>query len=118
MTQDNGLGTPRHVHRPGVHSPARLFALIGSHSATVRQQASAERLQTSMSQLSTWTGKAKTTIKQADQIRLKDTDDTDSLRRLIDSNGRLMHSDRTGLSENESERLAAKPTRPRNAPAR
>ena len=61
-----------------------------------------------MSQLSTWTGKAKTTIKQADQIRLKDTDDTDSLRRLIDSNGRLMHSDRTGLSENESERLAAK----------
>lgn len=85
-----------------------LFALIGSHSATVRQQASAERLQTSMSQLSTWTGKAKTTIKQADQIRLKDTDDTDSLRRLIDSNGRLMHSDRTGLPENESERLAAK----------
>lgn len=85
-----------------------LFALIGSHSAAVRQQASAERLQTSMSQLSTWTGKAKTTIKQADQIRLKDTDDTDSLRRLIDSNGRLMHSDRTGLSENESERLAAK----------
>lgn len=85
-----------------------LFALIGSHSATVRRQASAERLQTSMSQLSTWTGKAKTTIKQADQIRLKDTDDTDSLRRLIDSNGRLMHSDRTGLSENESERLAAK----------
>ena len=85
-----------------------LFALIGSHSATVRQQASAERLQTSMSQLSTWTGKAKTTIKQADRIGLKDTDDIDSLRRLIDSNGRLMHSDRTGLSENESERLAAK----------
>lgn len=85
-----------------------LFALIGSHSATVRQQASAEQLQTSMSQLSTWTGKAKTTIKQADRIGLKDTDDTDSLRRLIDSNGKLMHSDRTGLSENESERLAAK----------
>lgn len=85
-----------------------LFALIGSHSATVRQQASAERLQTSMSQLSTWTGKAKTTIKQADRIGLKDTDDTDSLRRLIDSNGRLMRSDRMGLSENESERLAAK----------
>ena len=61
-----------------------------------------------MSQLSTWTGKAKTTIKQADRIGLKDTDDTDSLRRLIDSNGRLMHSDRTGLPENESERLAAK----------
>lgn len=85
-----------------------LFAIMGSHSATVRQQASAERLQTSMSQLSTWTGKAKTTIKQADRVGLKDTDDTDSLRRLIDSNGRLMHSDRTGLSENESERLAAK----------
>ena len=85
-----------------------LFALIGSHSATVRQQASAERLQTSMSQLSTWTGKAKTTIKQADRIGLKDTDDTDSLRRLIDSNGRIMRPDRTGLSENESERLAAK----------
>lgn len=85
-----------------------LFAIMGSHSATVRQQASAERLQTSMSQLSTWTGKAKTTIKQADRIGLKDTDDTDSLRRLIDSNGKLMHSDRTGLSENESERLAAK----------
>lgn len=85
-----------------------LFALIGSHSATVRQQASAERLQTSMSQLSTWTGKAKTTIKQADRIGLKDTDDTDSLRRLIDSNGRLMRPDRTGLSENESEQLAAK----------
>lgn len=85
-----------------------LFALIGSHSATVRQQASAERLQTSMSQLSTWTGKAKTTIKQADRIGLKDTDDIDSLRRLIDSNGRLMRSDRTGLSETESERLAAK----------
>lgn len=85
-----------------------LFALIGSHSATVRQQASAERLQTSMSQLSTWTGKAKTTIKQADRIGLKDTDDIDSLRRLIDSNGRLMRSDRTGLPENESERLAAK----------
>lgn len=85
-----------------------LFAIMGSHSATVRQQASAERLQTSMSQLSTWTGKAKTTIKQADRIGLKDTDDIDSLRRLIDSNGRLMHSDRTGLSENESERLAAK----------
>lgn len=85
-----------------------LFALIGSHSATVRQQASAERLQTSMSQLSTWTGKAKTTIKQADRIGLKDTDDTDSLRRLIDSNGRIMRPDRTGLPENESERLAAK----------
>ena len=85
-----------------------LFAIMGSHSATVRQQASAERLQTSMSQLSTWTGKAKTTIKQADRVGLKDTDDTDSLRRLIDSNGRLMRSDRTGLSENESERLAAK----------
>lgn len=85
-----------------------LFALMGSHSATVRQQASAERLQTSMSQLSTWTGKAKNTIKQADRIGLKDTDDTDSLRRLIDSNGRLLRSDRTGLSENESERLAAK----------
>lgn len=85
-----------------------LFALMGSHSATVRQQASAERLQTSMSQLSTWTGKAKTTIKQADRIGLKDTDDIDSLRHLIDSNGRLMHSDRTGSSENESERLAAK----------
>lgn len=85
-----------------------LFALIGSHSAAVRQQASAERLQTSMSQLSTWTGKAKTTIKQADRIGLKDTDDTDSLRRLIDSNGRLMRPDRTGLSESESERLAAK----------
>lgn len=85
-----------------------LFAIMGSHSATVRQQASAERLQTSMSQLSTWTGKAKTTIKQAYRIGLKDTDDIDSLRRLIDSNGRLMHSDRTGLSENESERLAAK----------
>ena len=85
-----------------------LFAIMGSHSAAVRQQASAERLQTSMSQLSTWTGKAKTTIKQADRIGLKDTDDIDSLRRLIDSNGRLMHSDRTGLSENESERLAAK----------
>lgn len=85
-----------------------LFALIGSHSAAVRQQASAERLQTSMSQLSTWTGKAKTTIKQADRIGLKDTDDIDSLRRLIDSNGRLMRSDRTGLSENESERLAGK----------
>lgn len=85
-----------------------LFALIGSHSAAVRQQASAERLQTSMSQLSTWTGKAKTTIKQADRIGLKDTDDTDSLRRLIDSNGRLMRPDRTGLSENASEQLAAK----------
>lgn len=85
-----------------------LFAIMGSHSAAVRQQASAERLQTSMSQLSTWTGKAKTTIKQADRTGLKDTDDTDSLRRLIDSNGRLMRSDRTGLSENESERLAAK----------
>lgn len=85
-----------------------LFAIMGSHSATVRQQASAERLQTSMSQLSTWTGKAKTTIKQAYRIGLKDTDDIDSLRRLIDLNGRLMHSDRTGLSENESERLAAK----------
>ena len=85
-----------------------LFAIMGSHSATVRQQASAERLQTSMSQLSTWTGKAKTTIKQADRIGLKDTDDIDSLRRLIDSNGRLMRSDRTGLPENESERLAAK----------
>lgn len=85
-----------------------LFAIMGSHSATVRQQASAERLQTSMSQLSTWTGKAKTTIKQADRIGLKDTDDTDSLRRLIDSNGRLMRPARTGLSENESERLAAK----------
>lgn len=85
-----------------------LFAIMGSHSATVRQQASAERLQTSMSQLSTWTGKAKTTIKQADRIGLKDTDDIDSLRRLIDSNGRLMCPDRTGLSENESERLAAK----------
>ncbi len=85
-----------------------LFALIGSHSAAVRQQASAERLQTSMSQLSTWTGKAKTTIKQAYRIGLKDTDDIDSLRRLIDSNGRLMRPDRTGLSENESERLAAK----------
>lgn len=85
-----------------------LFTLIGSHSATVRQQASAERLQTSMSQLSTWTGKAKTTIKQADRIGLKDTDDTDSLRRLIDSNGRLMRPDRTGLSENASEQLAAK----------
>lgn len=85
-----------------------LFAIMGSHSAAVRQQASAERLQTSMSQLSTWTGKAKTTIKQADRIGLKDTDDIDSLRRLIDSNGRLMRSDRTGLSENESERLAAK----------
>lgn len=85
-----------------------LFAIMGSHSATVRQQVSAERLQTSMSQLSTWTGKAKTTIKQAYRIGLKDTDDIDSLRRLIDSNGRLMHSDRTGLSENESERLAAK----------
>ena len=85
-----------------------LFALIGSHSATVRQQASAERLQTSMSQLSTWTGKAKTTIKQAYRIGLKDTDDTDSLRRLIDSNGRLMRPDRTGLSENTSEQLAAK----------
>ena len=85
-----------------------LFAIMGSHSATVRQQASAERLQTSMSQLSTWTGKAKTTIKQADRIGLKDTDDIDSLRRLIDSNGRLMRPDRTGLSENESERLAAK----------
>lgn len=85
-----------------------LFALMGSHSAAVRQQASAERLQTSMSQLSTWTGKAKTTIKQADRIGLKDTDDIDSLRRLIDSNGRLMRSDRTGLSETESERLAAK----------
>lgn len=85
-----------------------LFAIMGSHSAAVRQQASAERLQTSMSQLSTWTGKAKTTIKQADRIGLKDTDDTDSLRRLIDSNGRLMRPDRTGLSENESERLAGK----------
>lgn len=85
-----------------------LFAIMGSHSAAVRQQASAERLQTSMSQLSTWTGKAKTTIKQADRIGLKDTDDIDSLRRLIDSNGRLMRSDRTGLSENESERLAGK----------
>lgn len=85
-----------------------LFALIGSHSAAVRQQASDERLQTSMSQLSTWTGKAKTTIKQADRIGLKDTDDTDSLRRLIDSNGRLMRPDRTGLSENTSEQLAAK----------
>lgn len=85
-----------------------LFAIMGSHSATVRQQASAERLQTSMSQLSTWTGKAKTTIKQADRIGLKDTDDTDSLRRLIDSNGRLMRPARMGLSENESERLAAK----------
>ena len=85
-----------------------LFAIMGSHSATVRQQASAERLQTSMSQLSTWTGKAKTTIKQAYRIGLKDTDDIDSLRRLIDSNGRLMRSDRTGLPENESERLAAK----------
>lgn len=85
-----------------------LFALIGSHSATVRQQASAERLQTSMSQLSTWTGKAKTTIKQADRGGLKDTDGIDSLRRLIDSNGRLMRSDRTGLSETESERLTAK----------
>lgn len=85
-----------------------LFAIMGSHSATVRQQASAERLQTSMSQLSTWTGKAKTTIKQADRIGLKDADDTDSLRRLIDSNGRLMRPARTGLSENESERLAAK----------
>lgn len=85
-----------------------LFAIMGSHSATVRQQASAERLQTSMSQLSTWTGKAKTTIKQTDRIGLKDTDDIDSLRRLIDSNGRLMRSDRTGLPENESERLAAK----------
>lgn len=85
-----------------------LFALIGSHSAAVRQQASAERLQTSMSQLSTWTGKAKTTIKQADRIGLKDTDDTDSLRRLIDSNGRLMRPDRAGLSENTPEQLAAK----------
>lgn len=61
-----------------------------------------------MSQLSTWTGKAKTTIKQADRIGLKDTDDTDSLRRLIDSNGRLMRPDRAGLSENTSEQLAAK----------
>lgn len=85
-----------------------LFALIGSHSATARQKATTERLQTSMSQLSTWTGKAKTTIRQADRLGLDDTDDIDSLRRLIDSNGRLMRSERTGLTENESERLAGK----------
>lgn len=85
-----------------------LFAIMGSHADTARQKATAEQLQTSMSQLSTWTGKAKTTIRQADRIGLDDTDDIDSLRRLIDSNGKLMRTDRTGLSEDESERLSAK----------
>ena len=85
-----------------------LFALIGSHSATARQKTTTERLQTSMSQLSTWTGKAKTTIRQADRIGLDDTDDAASLRRLINSNGRLMRSERAGLTENEAERLAGK----------
>lgn len=83
-----------------------LFALAGSHSASVRQKASYDRLQTSMSQLATANTKAKATLKQAGRLGLDDS--ADALRHAIESNGMLMKSKRTGLSIEASDRLAGK----------
>lgn len=85
-----------------------LFALAGSHSASVGQKASYDRLQTSMSQLATANTKAKTTLKQAGRLGLDDSAAADALRHAIESNGRLMKSKRTGLSIEASDRLAGK----------
>ena len=85
-----------------------LFALAGSHSASVRQKASYDRLQTSMSQLATANTKAQATLKQAGRLGLDDSAAADALRHAIESNGRLMKSKRTGLSIEASDRLAGK----------
>ena len=86
-----------------------LFALAGSHSASVRQKASYDRLQTSMSQLATANTKAKATLKQAGRLGLDDS--ADALRHAIESNGMLMKSKRTGLSIELPTGWPARPTK-------
>lgn len=84
-----------------------ILALVGSHSTAVKEKTAYERVQTSMSQLSKSNGEAKTTIADADKAGVDDTD-VDTLRDLVESNGKLIRSKRAGLSINEFDRLAAK----------
>lgn len=84
-----------------------ILALAGSHSTAVKEKTAYERVQTSMSQLSKSNGEAKTTIADAGKAGVDDTD-VDTLRDLVESNGKLIRSKHAGLSINEFDRLAAK----------
>lgn len=84
-----------------------ILALAGSHSTAVKEKNAYERVQASMSQLAACNGKAKTTVGNADKAGVDDKD-VDSLRDLVASNGKLIRSERAGLSISESERLSTK----------
>lgn len=84
-----------------------ILALAGSHSTAVKEKNAYERVQASMSQLAACNGKAKTTVGDADEAGVDDKD-VDSLRDLVASNGKLIRSERAGLSISESERLSTK----------
>lgn len=84
-----------------------ILALAGSHSTAVKEKTAYERVQASMSQLAACNGKAKTTVGDADKAGVDDKD-VDSLRDLVASNGKLIRSERAGLSISESERLSTK----------
>lgn len=84
-----------------------ILALAGSHSTAVKEKNAYERVQASMSQLAACNGKAKTTVGDADKAGVDDKD-VDSLRDLVASNGKLIRSERAGLSISESERLSTK----------
>ena len=60
-----------------------------------------------MSQLAACNGKAKNTVGNADKAGVDDKD-VDTLRDLVASNGKLIRSERAGLSISESERLSTK----------
>ena len=84
-----------------------ILALAGSHSTAVKEKNAYERVQASMSQLAACNGKAKTTVGNADKAGVDDKD-VDTLRDLVASNGKLIRSERAGLSISESERLSTK----------
>ena len=84
-----------------------ILALAGSHSTAVKERTAYEQVRTSMSQLAACNGKAKTTVGKADKAGVDDRD-VDTLRGLVESNGKLIRSKRAGLSISESERLSTK----------
>lgn len=84
-----------------------ILALAGSHSTAVKEKTAYERVQASMSQLAACNGKAKNTVGNADKAGVDDKD-VDTLRDLVASNGKLIRSERAGLSISESERLSTK----------
>lgn len=87
---------------------ALLCALAALHIASDGRRASADRVQSSMSRLETWTARSRALLDQADEAGLEGRGDVEKLRTRTERNKDITGRKRAGLSTNESDILADK----------